>query len=136
MRNTNKGRRLKSFGVPRPETRKPRPHVWKVGPDPVEHKKYLVWLQQRNQANYREEGWELDFELWKELWGDHWLLRGRQRGTWCMSRRDWSLPWTRENTVVITREEHARLQGQAVRNGWRSIAQKKNRIRRGLDRAE
>jgi hypothetical protein len=110
-----------------------KPHTWKSGPDPVEHKKYRVWIQQRNQAQYREEAWRLSFEQWKELWSDLWDLRGRERGTYCMSRRDWSLPWDVDNTQVITREEHAKLQGQAQRAGWCSIARKKIRARKALN---
>ena len=132
--NTNRGRRLSNYGIPRPHTRGPRPQVWKAGPDPVEHKKYLVWLQQRNQANFRQEGWTISFDDWKTLWAEHWDNRGRERGCYCMTRRDWSLPWSRDNAQVVTREAHARLQGQAVANGWRSPAQKLRRSRLGLDK--
>lgn len=129
--NTNKGRVLKSRGVPRPHTRKPRPHIWKSGPDPVQHKKYLTWLQQRNQALFRDEGWNIDFADWCKLWADKWDLRGRTRGSYCMTRRDWSLPWTLDNVHVITRSEHAKAQGAAKAAGWCSIAQKRRKYRRG-----
>lgn len=129
--NTNKGRILKSRGVPRPHTRKPRPHIWKSGPDPVQHKKYLTWLQQRNQALFRDEGWSIDFDAWCELWRDKWDLRGRTKGSYCMTRIDWSLPWTLDNVQVITRSEHAVAQGRAKAAGWCSIAQKRKRYRRG-----
>lgn len=119
-------------GIPRPHTRHPRPHTWVTGPDPVLHKKYLVWLQQKNQANFREEGWSIDFAAWVDLWGEHWHNRGRERGDYCMSRKDWSRPWTLENVAIITRTEHAKLQGHARAQGWCSIAQKKYRVARGL----
>ena len=123
--NTNKGKRLKSYGVPRPNSRGPRPQVWVTGPDPVRHKKYMTWLQQRNQANWREEGWSIDFEDWCRLWAEHWPLRGRRRGDYCMTRVDWSLPWTLDNVQVVTRSEHAKAQGVARATGWRSIARKR-----------
>lgn len=110
---------------PRPHTRGPRPQVWITGPDPVLHKKYLVWLQQRNQALWREEGWHIEFDDWLKLWTDQWHLRGRERGDYCMTRRDWSLPWTLDNVQVITRSEHARQQGQARAAGWCSVAHKR-----------
>jgi len=110
-----------------------RPHLWKAGPDPVEHKKYLVWLQQRNQAQWREETWEIPFAVWRELWQEHWPRRGRGSGDYCMSRLDWSLPWTLDNVAVISRNEHSRLQHAAMQAGWRSIAQKRSRAQRGLD---
>jgi len=128
--NTNKGRRIASYGVPRPHTRKPRPHIWKTGPDPVLHKKYLTWLQQRNQALWRDEGWDIDFAAWCKLWEQHWEARGRTKGSYCMTRKDWSLPWTLDNVQVITRSEHAVAQGHAKAAGWSSIAQKRKRYRR------
>ena len=125
MANTTKG-------IPRPNARGIRPHIWITGPDPVQHKKYLVWLQQKNQAQFREEGWTIAFDVWVDLWGDLWHQRGRERGDYCMSRKDWSLPWTTDNVAIITRTEHARLQGYARAAGWCSIAQKKQRAARGL----
>jgi len=97
----------------------------------VEHRQYLTWLQQRNQAQWREEGWTIDFDTWKQIWTDsgQWANRGRERGTYCMSRLDWSLPWTADNVAIITREAHARLQGLARAQGWSSTAQKRRRNR-------
>lgn len=117
--------------APRPQSRGERPHIWKTGPDPVLHKKYKVYLQQRNQAQWRDEGWDIDFASWCRLWADKWELRGRTRGTYCMTRIDWSLPWTLDNVHVITRSEHAIAQGQAKAAGWSSVAQKRRRSRRG-----
>lgn len=133
VHNTNKGRTLSNKGVPRPAARGVRPHIWKAGPDPVLHKKYLTWLQQRNQAQYREEGWTISFEEWVQVWdaSGQWLNRGRVKGTWCMTRRDWGLPWSLDNIEIVTREEHAKLQGQALAAGWRSVAQKRRRAKLG-----
>jgi hypothetical protein len=100
----------------------------------VEHKKYRVYIQQKNQAQWREEGWSITFAEWKQLWesSGHWESRGRERGDYCMTRQDWSRPWTVSNAQIITRQAHAKLQGDAVAAGWRSLAQKKNRARLGL----
>lgn len=117
--------------APRPQSRGPRPQIWLTGPDPVLHKKYLTWLQQRNQAQWRDEGWHIDFEAWCALWAERWDQRGRQRGDYCMTRIDWSLPWTLDNVHVITRSEHAKAQGDARASGWCSIAQKRKRGRKG-----
>ena len=133
--NTNRGRRLSNYGVPRPHMRGLRPQVWRSGPDPRRHRQYQVWLQQRNQAQYREEGWTIEFDIWCAMWDQsgQWDNRGRERGCYCMTRKDWSLPWTPENTQIVTRETHAQMQAVAVRAGWRSIAQKQRRARLGLD---
>lgn len=118
--------------MPKPHTRawgQQRPHLWVTGPDPVLHKKYLVWLQQKNQAQFRGEGWHLDFAVWCEIWGDGWDLRGRERGHLCMTRRDWAAPWTPDNVIIVTREAHAKTQGQARAAGWRSLQQQARRAR-------
>jgi hypothetical protein len=133
--NTNKGRRIRSYGVPRPNARGPRPGVWKTGTDPQRHEQFRVWGQQKNQAQWRDEGWDLSFDAWCDLWeqSGQWLNRGRERGCYCMSRLDWSLPWTRNNVAIITREAHARMQGNARAAGWCSIAQKRARARRDAE---
>ena len=87
----------------------PRPHMWKTGPDdPIRHKQYLIWLQQRNQANFRGEGWDEAFDLdsWLELWGDKWEQRGREKDRYCMTRIDFDQPWSKDNCEVVTRGEH------------------------------
>ena len=93
---------------PRPHACGPRPHVWVTGPDPEEHKRYRAFIQQKNQAQFREEGWDIPFEAWLEMWGDLWPLRGRTRDSYCMTRYDPFGPWDRENTMVIERREHSR----------------------------
>lgn len=118
-------------GIPRPHTRGQRPQIWVTGPDPVRHEKFRVWTQQRNQALWRGEAWQIDFDTWVEIWGDAWASRGRERGTLCMTRRDWEQPWCRENVQIVTREDHAQRQGRARAEGWCSQAQRIRRGRRG-----
>lgn len=86
------------------------PHTWVSGEDPVKHKQYYVWLQQKNQAQYRNEGWDLPFDLWTEIWGEQWHNRGRDPQSMCMTRRDNTQPWTADNVEVITRGEHFKRQ--------------------------
>lgn len=120
--------------APRPHMRGPRPHMWVTGPDPVEHKRYRTWIQQKNQAQWREEGWTISYEDWKRLWDEsgQWDNRGRARSCYCMTRRDITEPWSVDNVMIITREEHARSQSQAANAGYRSPAQLKRRIKLGL----
>ena len=86
------------------------PHTWISGDDPVRHKQYYVWLQQKNQAQYRKEGWNLDFDTWVNVWGDLWKLRGRDREGYCMTRVDKTIAWEESNVEVITRGEHFKRQ--------------------------
>ena len=116
-----------SKGRARPHCRGIRPNVWLVGPDVELHEKYRAWLQQRNQAQWRDEPWDLPFKVWCAVWGDAWHNRGRQRGCMCMTRQDWTEPWCESNVTIITREQHARAQGQARAAGVRSARQQARR---------
>lgn len=82
------------------------PHKWASGPDPELHRRYKIWAQQKNQAQWRGESWDLAFEDWVEIWGDDFDRKGRGLGSLCMTRRDLELPWTRDNVIIITREQH------------------------------
>lgn len=99
--------------IPRPWARGSRPWRWKHGPDPRTHELYTAYRQQRNQALFRQEPWHLTFEEWQEIWQPWWGQRGRTRGSRCMSRQDWDGPWSRDNVMIVTREEHARMQALA-----------------------
>ena len=117
---------------PRHGRRGPRPNMWVAGPDPVTHKKYQAWLQQRNQAKWRGETWRLTFEEWQALWGEKWHSRGRERGCYCMTRRDHEAAWDTDNAQVITREDHAKQQAAMVHSGIRSPRQARRRQILGL----
>ncbi len=106
------------------------PDRWVTGPDPVRHQQYDVFLQQRNQAQWRGEAWCMEFDAWLDLWRPYWPLRGRTRGSYCMTRRDWSLPWTETNVEIITREQHAQHQR------WRRESAQVSRARQNLKERE
>lgn len=89
-----------------------KPQVWKTGPDPVLHKQYLTWLQQKNQANFRKEHWDLPFEVWLDMWRPYWHLRGRGSGEYCMTRTNLDGAWTQDNVEIVTRKEHVTRQAQ------------------------
>jgi hypothetical protein len=107
--------------------------VWITGTDPLRHKQYRVWLQQKNQAQYRQEGWAIDFDTWVNMWGDNWDRRGREKGTYCMTRVDWCLPWRPDNVRIVPREVHARMQAHAIKCGWTSPARKLQKQRKQDD---
>lgn len=90
--------------------KKTRPCAWKSGPDPELHRRYLQWLQQRNQAQWRGEEWDLSFEAWLQVWGDDIHLRGRKRGQLSLIRRNYLEPWHQDNVVKVTREEQSAIQ--------------------------
>jgi len=97
--------------------RKIRPHIWITGPDPERHDNYCAWLQQRNQAQFRGEGWDLSFDDWLAVWGDDIKLRGRLKEHKCMTRNDYEEPWSRDNAVIIPRSDyykHIRARGIEV----------------------
>ena len=107
-------RTMKKRGSPLGKT---YPHRWASGPDPHLHEMYPYFVQQRNQANYRNESWELTFAQWADMWQPHWQQRGRERDDYCMTRLDPELDWTLDNTVVMTRKEHCQRHRQRQANG-------------------
>lgn len=108
----HKGKPRPELRGPRPASMGPRPHVWRSGPDPAEHKKYRAFIQHRNQSQFRGEPWDITWEQYKEIWAERWHQRGRTKDTYCLTRRDYDLPWTWTNIEVITRAEHNRRQLQ------------------------
>lgn len=98
-----------------------RPDLWISGPDPVLHEKYRVWGQQKNQAQWRRESWDLPFDVWVEIWGDLYEQKGQTSDCMCMTRIDLDLPWHKDNVRIITRKEHflsnRNKQGRFARRG-------------------
>ena len=82
-----------------------RPNQWKTGTDPLRHEMYRFFVQQRNQANFRGEPWDFPFEDWEDKWAGKWDKKGRQRDSLSMSRIDRDIPWSYENTALMTRNE-------------------------------
>ena len=95
--------------------RGPRPHTWCTGPDPVTHAQYRAWVQARAQAEYRGEGWELEFDQYQAAWGPCWDQKGRTRDSMCLTRNDYLLPWSADNILLVSRQQHAQRQASARR---------------------
>ena len=70
-----------------------------------EYKQYYVFLQARNQARYRKEGWTIEWEDYKRIWGDRFHLRGRSSDSLSFARLDQDLPWTPDNVAIKSRSE-------------------------------
>ena len=87
------------------QPKKQQPHLWKTGPDPRTHWMYRVYIQARNQCNFRHEEWDFTFENWKEKWGDKFEQRGRESTSFAMTRKDKLFPWSVDNTFIGTRAE-------------------------------
>lgn len=81
------------------------PQRWVTGPCPKTHDMYRTFIQQRNQANYRKEPWNFEFDDWKLKWWDNWDLKGRKKGQLCMSRIDATQEWHKCNVQILTRED-------------------------------
>ena len=91
--------------MPRPG---PRPHVWVIK-DELQRKKYYCYLQQRAQAQFRNERFELTFDDFQNLWADHWHQRGRHSQDYCLTRIDPEGAWNNDNVHCIPRVEHIRI---------------------------
>lgn len=89
----------------------PRDFAWHYK-DPLEHEMHLPFLRARAQANFRNEGWTLTIEQWFAIWRDHWSQRGRGKNSLCLTRKDWTQPWSEDNIEIVTRLEQL---GRAAR---------------------
>ena len=102
-----------------------RPYMWVTGPDPRTHAQYRAFVQQRNQAVWREEPWTVTFAEYQDLWRDLWEQRGRLSTSYMMTRIDGDLPWSQANSIVITRQQHGQRQADRRSTGRRSPARER-----------
>ena len=61
-----------------------------------------VYNQQKAQAKYRKEEWDIDFDRWSALWNedDQWLNRGTYVGAFRMRRIDANIGWCPSNIII------------------------------------
>ncbi len=85
-----------------------RPHIWKIGSDPVDHKLYVDAQRAKAQAKYRKEGWEITEQEYIKLWrkDDFYKKKGRSLDSLCLTRIDFEGDWTLDNVEIISREAH------------------------------
>ena len=74
--------------------------------DPLMALKYRCWSQQRNQAQYRGEVWDIPFLTWVDIWGDEFMNKGQTSDRMCMTRIDLDQAWTADNVKIISRHKH------------------------------
>lgn len=72
-------------------------------------KKYLqrCWMLSKNQADYRDEPWNISLEEYTEMWSqdDAWLRRGRSLDDLILSRIDFEKGWSLDNVHLQTRRD-------------------------------
>jgi hypothetical protein len=85
-----------------------RPHVWRSGSDPINHRLYTDCQRARAQARFRGEEWTITEEEYVALWrkDDRYLKKGRTRESLCMTMQDSDLGWHLDNVEFITRIQH------------------------------
>lgn len=91
-----------------PESRRRlRPLVYNHFDNEFDRARHLAFVRSRAQADYRGEIWELTYEDWSEFWPDPETFerRGRSSDSLCLTRYDEELPWTRSNTVQLSRRD-------------------------------
>lgn len=81
---------------------------------------YRAFVQQRNQAQFRKEGWskKFTFEVWLDIWGDKISNKGRSSSEYCMTRINLNKQWTANNVIVLTRSE-SQARNVKIRNNIR-----------------
>ena len=90
----------------------PKPHLWVSGPDPLAHAQYRSFSQQRNQARWRGEPWNLTFQQYQTVWGDQWHRKGRDSDQLCMTRINELGEWGIHNVMLMTRADHNRRESR------------------------
>ena len=83
---------------------------WQPTDDALLNSQRRQFTQQRNQARWRNEIWQIDWEEWLEMWQPHWHQRGRTSSSLCMVREDYDRPWHKNNVKLIARGDHVRRQ--------------------------
>jgi hypothetical protein len=76
----------------------------------AEHR--LSYCRMRAQAKYRNEGWDITWEQYQEIWEGKWHLKGRASDDLCLTRIDWAGPWTMTNVNLVFRLDHLRRQSK------------------------
>ncbi len=72
-------------------------------PKTYEHGLRLTWLRAAAQARYLNYAL-VTWQDWQDLWTEElFLRRGRAAGDLCISKRDFSQPYSRSNICISTR---------------------------------
>jgi len=77
----------------------------------AEHR--MGWSRMKAQAKYRNEGWDLTWEQYQDIWMDKWHLKGRGSEDLCLTRIDWAGSWTIDNVSLVFRLDHLKKQSRA-----------------------
>lgn len=73
----------------------------------------LAWNRMRAQAKYRNETWDIPWEMFLELWEGKWHMRGTCKGSYALNRIDWDSAWSVSNVTISLRDEHWSRQRRA-----------------------
>ena len=77
--------------------------------DDFQHELFNSWHKHRQQALFREEGYNLKPEEWMEFWTpEMWARRGRSRDSVCLVRIDETKSWSKKNCVLMSRLDQLR----------------------------
>jgi hypothetical protein len=81
------------------------PWAW-IYKDPFDHERHQAWARARAQAHFIGAVWEIEIDEWFEIWtSELWARRGRATDQLCMIRIDRTLPFRRDNVMLVTRYE-------------------------------
>jgi len=89
--------------------------MWITGPNPLHHEMYVAFGYNRVSARRRNEGWDLTWEQYRDIWEPNWDQRGRSPECLCLARIDLEKPWHINNVELMTRRQH----GQKVREYYK-----------------
>ena len=70
----------------------------------------LAWNRMRAQAKFRGETWDLSWEDFMAIWDTKWHLRGTNKESMVLTKRNQEGDWTKDNVEICPRLEQWRRQ--------------------------
>jgi len=72
----------------------------------------MAWSRMKAQAKFRGETWALTWEEFLAIWDTKWHLRGTNKESYVLTKRDQDGIWTNDNVEICSRLEQWRRQSK------------------------
>ena len=76
----------------------------------IQNEQRMAWNRMKAQAKFRGETWALAWEEFQAIWDCKWHLRGTNKESYVLTKRDQDGIWTLDNVEICPRLEQWRRQ--------------------------